>query len=232
MFFVFSAILFGAAHAANAPDINWSLSFDDKEVFYAFFKKMDTDRDYRQLAAARVTTIWCDGANWSGKEKVDRIPPQIGFLINLEWLELAENRISQLPSQIEFLRKLKVLNLNHNLLTEIPPEVEYLSSLESFSVASNQIKRVTEKISHLIKLEYFFLNSNLLTSLPAGMGGLSSLKELDVSNNQLTTLPKTLPKTRAKLNNLTSINCMQNPNLKIPKELQFLIDEEIIYLEN
>ena len=93
------------------------------------------------------------------------IPPRIGDLTNLEYLELSGDLIGGIPSEIGNLTNLTNLHLNHNQLTgEIPSE-----------------------IGNLTNLTHLFLNYNELTGeIPLELGNLTNLKYLRLNDNQLT----------------------------------------------
>jgi len=69
------------------------------------------------------------------------IPPEIGNLINLEYLNLTSNQLTgEIPPEIGNLANLLFLYLHTNQLTgEIPPEIANLSHLWYFKIHDNQL---------------------------------------------------------------------------------------------
>ena len=93
------------------------------------------------------------------------VPSGLGFLQNLELLNLYDNRLSgNIPSEFGFLTNLKYLYLHQNELTNsIPIE-----------------------IGNLNELIYLYLNNNNLNGLiPTEIGGLLNLEKIRLQNNQL-----------------------------------------------
>ena len=94
------------------------------------------------------------------------IPPELGGLSNLQWLDLGANQLTgEIPPELGGLSNLAELFLADNGLTgEIPPELGGLSNLAEL-----------------------FLDGNQLTGeIPPELGGLSNLQRLYLSDNRLT----------------------------------------------
>jgi putative cell wall-binding protein len=117
------------------------------------------------------------------------VPPEIGGLINLTYLDLGENRLTSIPGEIGDLVNLKWLYLGDNLLTSIPQEVNGLSSLIWLVLADNQLSSLPPGIGWVGELISLDLSRNQLTSLPVEIGGLSNLTNLLVPGNQLPFIP-------------------------------------------
>jgi leucine-rich repeat protein SHOC2 len=75
------------------------------------------------------------------RNRIARLPREIGLLSRLEELGLAENRLRSLPPTIGRLRSLLHLYLQQNQLTALPPEVATLPSLEALFVRGNPLPR-------------------------------------------------------------------------------------------
>ncbi|KAG0449999.1 hypothetical protein HPP92_027112 [Vanilla planifolia] len=80
------------------------------------------------------------------------IPLDIGKLINMQRLVLANNMIHSLPSTIGSLRSLKILTLDENRMAILPDELGFLSRLERLSVSGNLLTCLPDTIGKLNNL--------------------------------------------------------------------------------
>jgi hypothetical protein len=71
--------------------------------------------------------------------RLQRLPIEVGLLINLEELNLSRHGLSALPKEISRLTRLKILNLSHNQFKEIPPEATSLERLQVLDLSHNQV---------------------------------------------------------------------------------------------
>jgi len=102
----------------------------------------------------------------NGPQLTGSIPPEIGNLTNLTYL-----------------------NLGYNQLTgEIPPEIGNLTNLTSLYLFYNELTgSIPPNIGNLTNLERLIINNNQLTgSIPPEIGNLTNLTDLELQNNQLT----------------------------------------------
>jgi len=116
------------------------------------------------------------------------------------------------------LLNLQSLNLNNNKFTKVPKEIEKLANLEHLHISNNDLTSFPIKICGLRKLKVITLITNKITKLPAEIGSLCNLKQLDVSFNQLTVLPVEL----GNLINLEGLNLSNNNLSSLPAELKNL----------
>ena len=133
----------------------------------------------------RVTRLglWRSGLN-------GRIPPELGRLNRLAYLDLSFNRLTGgIPPELGALDRLVSLRLNRNRLTgPVPPELGELTGLEilvlSFNALSGPIPPELGELSHL---RFLWLDGNRLTGpIPPELGRLTRLDTLSLDGNRLT----------------------------------------------
>eukprot|EP00253_Pinus_taeda_P010068 PITA_10068 len=117
------------------------------------------------------------------------IPPHIGNLTSLTYLNLEKNHFSgAIPSSLNRLQRLERLYLgSNNLKGNIPMEIGELKSLGVLSVGGNTLTgRIPESVGYLQQLEYLNLKNNQLSgTIPATLGKCVKLLLLDLSYNRL-----------------------------------------------
>ncbi|KAI8025156.1 BRASSINOSTEROID INSENSITIVE 1-associated receptor kinase 1 [Camellia lanceoleosa] len=108
-----------------------------------------------------VTRVDLGNANLSGQ-----LVPELGLLLNLQYLELYSNNISgRIPIELGNLKSLVSLDLYLNNLSGIIPDT----------------------LGRLQKLRFLRLNNNTLSgTIPMSLTTINSLQVLDLSNNHLT----------------------------------------------
>ena len=148
-------------------------------------------------AEGRVT-----GLRLNANQLTGSIPPELGDLSNLEWLDLHGNQLSgEIPSELGGLANLKSLGLSLNDLTgPIPAELGNLSNLEDLGLYSNGLTGgIPPELGGLSNLTFLSLRNNQLTGpIPPELGGLSNLESLYLAGNQLTgCIPEGLRDVRA-----------------------------------
>lgn len=118
------------------------------------------------------------------------IPPVLGQLFNLEYLELDTNQLSgNIPPELGRLSHLFVLVLHSNDLSgEIPTELGQLSDLVWLDLYTNQLSgNIPPELGRLSYLEGLVLDDNRLSGeIPAELGQLSNLEHLPLFGNNLT----------------------------------------------
>ena len=120
---------------------------------------------------------------------ITSVPPEIGNLVNLQFLNLSGNQLTSLPPEIGNLVNLQRLELGKNQLASLPPEIGNLVNLRSLSIWDNQLTSLPPEIGNLVNLEYLEASANQLTSLPSEFGNLVNLVTIGLMDNQLTSLP-------------------------------------------
>lgn len=171
----------------------------------------------------------------SANKLTGTIPPEIGDLTSLKWMNLSNNALSgnlppeiggltalislqissagltgSLPSELNNLTELENLNLSGNQLTgEIPTSLYSLTKLTTLNLSVNLLSgNISPLAGQLINLKYFSVFQNQLTGpLPDQIGDMVSLTEFIVSKNQLS---GTIPATISGWTNLTNFSIFDN----------------------
>ncbi len=97
--------------------------------------------------------------------------------------------MSELPPEIGNLNNLRFLELINDQLVELPPEIGQLSNLQELSPHNNQLRELPPEIGNLTNLQRLSLSHNQLSELPPEIGNLSNLQDLGLSDNPLTMPP-------------------------------------------
>lgn len=111
------------------------------------------------------------------------LPPEIGKLTSLTYLDLSYNQLKFLPKEISQLVNLRSLLLHRNELEELPPEIGKLSSLNLLDLSYNRLTELPGEIGNLPKLKVFDLSYNDMLRLPIEFINLISLRELYLEKN-------------------------------------------------
>jgi len=146
------------------------------------------------------------------------LPPEIGQLQDLIWLNLSNNKLSNLPPEIGKLQNLTSLDLSKNRLTRLPSEIGQLQNLTSLNLSNNQLNKVRSlpaKIARLQNLTWLNLEQNNLTKIPAVVIQLQNLTWLYLNNNKLENLPAEI----AQLKNLSELHLRNNQLADLPAEI-------------
>ena len=139
------------------------------------------------------------------------IPPELGNLDGLTWLNLSGNALSgPIPPELGNLASLTTLGLDSNELTgPIPPWLGDLTSLTRLGLAHNELTGpIPPELGNLDGLTWLNLSGNALPGpIPPWLGDLTSLTRLGLHSNELT---GPIPPELGNLDGLTWLNLSGN----------------------
>ena len=159
----------------------------------------------------------------SGGSLRGSIPPEIGNLTELTYLNLGNNHlVGRIPNEIGNLTKLSYLHLGvidrvgaNRMASPIPPELGNLRELEVLDLSSNRLfGAIPLELGNLTRLRVLNLSSNNLDgTVPGEMANLESLEYLDLRGNRLN---GELPAGIAILEHLKDAYINKNTGLCVP----------------
>ena len=180
------ALLLGCS--ANAPTPR------PEDTLQELIQRTSPETDREALVALLNATnreSWADNDNWlsseplgewegvevdtegrvvvltlSGNQLVGEMPPQLGNLAGLEWLDLNDNNLSgEIPPELGNLVNLRNLSLSGNQLSgEIPPELGNLVNLRNLTLSGNQLSgEIPPELGNLVNLRNLCLSDNQLS---------------------------------------------------------------------
>ncbi|XP_057781012.1 probable leucine-rich repeat receptor-like protein kinase At1g35710 [Salvia miltiorrhiza] len=146
------------------------------------------------------------------------IPPHIGYLSNLTYLNLSHNPLnSELPVSLANLTELQILDISdchdrfygiHSIYGVIPPEIGSLSKLTHLNLSYNELITLPLSLANLTNLHVLDLSyNNIVGVIPPEIGNLSKLTHLDLSYNGLNS---DLPFSLSNLTNLHVLDLSYN----------------------
>ncbi|CAG8589899.1 9478_t:CDS:2, partial [Acaulospora colombiana] len=110
--------------------------------------------------------------------ELTEIPAEIGYMKNLQTLDVSENQLECIPDTIGFLHKLTDLKLSKNQLTTIPSSIGSLKKLGTLLLNNNKITELPPEIGQIKTLVNLDIRENPITVLPAELGRLQYLRKL------------------------------------------------------
>ena len=173
----------------------------------------------------RVVSLWMNG-NLTGS-----IPPELGNLIELEYLSFYSIHLTKpIPASLGHLKKLKSLWLGDTGLTYIPKVLGNFEELEFLGLNRNALTGpIPTWLANFANLKRLDLSRNGFTgSIPPALGALSNLEDLNLSRNDLTGL---IPDSLSRLTNLWRLDLSFNDlTAPIPEALGSLSNLGYLYL--
>lgn len=199
--------------------LNWSADVPMADWYY-----IEIDGNPARVQALRFPDAELNG----------RIPPELGNLSSLTYLNIYGNQLSgNIPPELGNLSRLTYLNVYDNQLSgNIPPELGSLSRLTHLYLGNNQLSgSIPSELGNLLNLEVLSLDENYLTgTIPPELGNLVNLTHLYLWNNQLT---GSIPSTFSNLTNLEVLSLGDNQLTgDIPEWLENLTNLTNLYLGN
>ncbi|XP_054821483.1 uncharacterized protein LOC129320211 isoform X1 [Prosopis cineraria] len=111
---------------------------------------------------------------------------EVAGLDSLTKLSICHFSIRYLPPEIGLLKKLEYLDLSFNKMKTLPSEISYLNGLISLKVSNNKLVELPSTMASLSGLENLDLSNNRLTSLgPLELGSMHKLQNLNLQFNKL-----------------------------------------------
>jgi Leucine-rich repeat (LRR) protein len=89
--------------------------------------------------------------------------PDPSLIPNLQVLYLADNALTELPPTVGSLARLTYLNLDRNQLKTLPAEIGSLQALSFLRLNNNKLESVPESIGQLKNLKRLYLKGNALS---------------------------------------------------------------------
>ena len=186
------------------------------------------------VSSGRVTEIRMAGTREQPGDLSGFIPPELGKLTELTWLNLSNNALTgPIPPSLGELAKLTLLSLNDNKLTgAIPPELGNLANLTRLQLEDNQLTgSIPSELGNLEKMTVLNLSRNRLSGpLPSALGALTELTFFSAYANELT---GAVPAVLGQLVNLTHLQLHDNAlSGRIPAQLGNLTKLRNLRLQN
>ncbi|KAH9838427.1 L domain-like protein [Rhodofomes roseus] len=188
---------------------------DDSEIL----EDLPDDTEEIELIHSRLNSISRLGLQRFGRHLrklclrqnyISQLDPEvIQTLVELEELDMYDNKIKSVDDSLSALKKLSVLDLSFNLLRDVPESIQYLASLEKVFFVQNKISHISgldrigqtlrslelggnrlrkiENLDSLFALEELWLGKNKIATLE-GLAGLKNLRILSIQSNRITKL--------------------------------------------
>ncbi|KAK4425620.1 Serine/threonine-protein kinase PAK 6 [Sesamum alatum] len=94
------------------------------------------------------------------------LPPEIGCLSNLEYLDLSFNKMRNLPDEITLLNMLISLKVANNKLVELPLELSSLQRLENLDLSNNRLTSLGSlELEAMRNLQTLYLQHNQIRGI-------------------------------------------------------------------
>ncbi|XP_019189984.1 PREDICTED: putative disease resistance RPP13-like protein 1 [Ipomoea nil] len=145
-----------------------------------------TPKMFNGLKCVRVLRLWgC---------KLQKLPKEIGDLLQLRYIDLSWSNIEELPDSICSLDNLEILDLKScQCLSRLPEGIGNLCHLRKIDLRWSKIEELPDSICSLDNLQTLHLNScRVLSKLPRKIGNLHHLKLIDLRWSTIEELPDSI----------------------------------------
>lgn len=166
-------------------EIFGSLNFKirNKEYSQADQQRESHILEFYEMANSRPDTIkslYLDDLNWT------EIPNEIKKFINLETLDLGDNKIKMEEfDKISGLVKLKELSVYENGLSEFPKVIFKLKSLEVLNLNENNLTTIPRGLSKLKKLKELYIEENAIKKFPKVLYRMKNVEYLNIDEDEI-----------------------------------------------
>lgn len=125
------------------------------------------------------------------KNRIRRVPENIGANLQLEILLLSHNLISQLDEAVGMCTNLTELDLSHNELPGLPNRVNSLTRLTSLKIQANKNipKFPDDFFINVVLLKHLDAEDNRIDELPMEVRNLTHLTHLNLGKNRISLIP-------------------------------------------
>jgi len=163
------------------------------------------------------------------------LPPEIGSLIQVQYLGFEGSKLSKIPNTIGGCKNLIKIVGNACKIEAIPFEIGKCTELREINLSYNKIDSIPSEIGELNSLKTISLGGNHIRKLPNSFEKLSKLRFCGLGHNQF----KTFPNPVLRLQKVQTLWLHENEFNEVPIDLAnmksliyFLVDEPELNSEN
>lgn len=169
---------------AVASYMIWDVLTKEEDLFVKGLEKWAQENpwEYREIAKGLILNAYSEEMlNLSGLG-LTSLPEELAKLTDLKFIIISGNGFDSFPLVLGKLN-LQLLDISNNKLVSLPAIIEKLPNLRFLDISDNELMAIPPTIEKLTQLKYLNLDSNQLVELPKEMGNLTKLKYLNVSYN-------------------------------------------------